>query len=105
MYVDLIVFILLVVAVVLFFRDFTSFVYIVIIMDILYRLLHFISTNLKVPELTALIKKYVPTDVVGLVSNYIGTKGIFYTILIWFMFAMYCVFLFNITKTFVKKYL
>ena len=105
MYVDLIVFILLVIAVVVFFRNFSSFVYFVVIMDILYRLLHFVSDNLKVPELTALIDKYVPENVVGLVSNYIGTKGIFYTILIWFMFFMYCIFLFYITRSFVKKHL
>lgn len=105
MYVDLIVFILLVIAVVVFFRNFSSFVYFVVIMDILYRLLHFLSDNLKVPELTALIDKYVPKDVVGLIGNYIGTKGIFYTILIWFMFFMYCIFLFYIIRTFVKKHL
>ncbi|MBQ9024132.1 MAG: hypothetical protein IJ105_02790 [Bacilli bacterium] len=103
MYVDLIVFILLIIAVVAFFRRFSSFVYLVISMDILYRLLHFIADNLKVPELTALINKYVPTNVVGLVSNYIGTKGIFYIILIWFMFFMYCIFLFYIIRILVKR--
>ena len=103
MYIDLILFILIIIAVVAFFRSFSSFVYLVISLDILYRLLHFISNNLKVPELTALINKYVPTDVVGLISNYIGTKGIFYTILIWFMFFMYCIFLFYILRILVKR--
>lgn len=103
MYIDLILFVLLLIVVVAFFRTFSSAVYSIVALDILYRLLHFISENVKVPELQTLINKYVPTDVVGLVSNYIGTKGIFYTILIWFMFAMYCVFLFYVLKTLVKR--
>ena len=103
MYVDLIVFILLVVVVIAFYRNFPSFIYLVVGIDILYRLLHFISNNLKVPELSTLIDKYVPTDVVGLVSNYIGTEGFFYTLLIWIVFAIYCIFLFYTVRILVKK--
>lgn len=103
MYVDLIVFLVLVIFVIFFFRRFSSFVYLVVSLDILYRLLHFIANNVKVDELTSLINKYVPTDVVGLVSNYIGTKGIFYTLLIWAMFVIYCIFLYYIIRILVKR--
>ena len=91
MYIDLIIFILIIIAVVAFFRSFSSFVYLVVSLDILYRLLHFIADNVKVPELTSLINKYIPTDVVGLVSKYVGTSGIIYIILIWLVFIIYCV--------------
>ena len=103
MYVDLIILVLLIIAVIFFFRSFSSFVYLIVSLDILYRLLHFISNNLKVEELSALIDKYVPENIVDLISNYIGTNGIFYTILIWFMFAMYCIFLFYTIRILVKK--
>ena len=103
MYIDLIILILLIIAVVFFYRRFSSFVYLIVGLDILYRLLHFVADNLKVPELKTLIDKYVPTDVVGLISNYIGTKGIFYTILIWVMFIIYCIFLFYIIRILVKR--
>ena len=103
MYIDLIVLVLLIIAVVFFFRRFSSFVYLMVSLDILYRLLHFIANNVKIPELTALINKYIPTDIVGLISNYIGTKGIFYTILIWFMFVIYCIFLGYLVRLLVKK--
>lgn len=103
MYIDLIIFILIIIAVVAFFRSFSSFVYLVVSLDILYRLLHFIADNVKVPELTSLINKYIPTDVVGLVSKYVGTSGIIYTILIWLVFIIYCVFLFYLVRTIVKR--
>jgi len=103
MYIDLIVFVLLIIAVVVFYRSFSSFVYFVVSLDILYRLLHFIADNVKVPELTSLINKYIPKDVVSMISNYIGTKGVFYTILIWIMFALYCIFLFYMIRSLVKR--
>ena len=103
MYIDLIVFILIIIAVVAFFRSFSSFVYLVVSLDILYRLLHFVADNVKVPELTSLINKYIPTDVVGLVSKYVGTSGIIYTILIWLVFIIYCVFLFYLVRMLVKR--
>ena len=103
MYIDLIVFVLIIIAVVAFYRSFSSFVYLVISLDILYRLLHFIADNVKIPELTSLIDKYVPKDIVSMISNYIGTKGIFYTILMWAMFALYCIFLSYLIKNLVKR--
>ena len=103
MYIDLIVLVILIIAVIFFFRSFSSFVYLIISLDILYRLLHFISDNVKVAELTALIDKYIPENIVDLISNYIGTNGIFYTILIWFMFVMYCIFLFYTIRILVKR--
>lgn len=103
MYIDLIVFVILLIAVILFFRRFSSFIYFTVAMDILYRLLHFIANNVKVPELTALIKKYIPTDVVGLISRYTGTGNIFYTIIIWLMFLIYCIFLGYLIRILVKR--
>lgn len=103
MYIDLVVLLVIVIAVVLFFRKFSSFVYIMVALDIIYRLLHFIANNVPVPDLTALIRKYVPTDMVGLFAKYIGTGNIFYTIVCWAMFAIYCVFLFYTVRILVKK--
>lgn len=103
MYIDLILFIILVVAVIFFFRRFSSFVYLVCAIDILYRLLHFLGDNLGVSELTSLINKYVPGSVVEMVSNYIGTSGILYIILIWAMFVLYAILLFYIIRILVKR--
>lgn len=103
MYIDLIILILLIVAVIFFFRRFSSVIYLIVSVDILYRLLHFIADNVNVPELTALINNYIPSSVVGLISNYIGVNGIIYTILIWLMFVVYCIFLFYIVRILIKR--
>ena len=103
MYIDLILFILLIVAVVFFFRRFSSFVYLVCAVDILFRLLHFIADNVKVAELTSLINKYIPGSVIDMLGKYIGTGGIIYVILSWIMFALYCILLFYIIRILVKR--
>ena len=103
MYVDLIVLIILIIAVIYFFRRFSSFVYLMCALDILYRLLHFIADNVKVPELTALINNYIPRNMVSLLSNYVGAEGLFYTLIIWAMFILYCIFLFYVIRILVKR--
>ena len=103
MYIDIILLILLIAAVVFFFRSFSSFIYLIVSLDILYRLLHFIAYNVKVPELKSLIVKYVPTDMAGLLSKYLGTSGVIYTIIIWFIFVVYCIFLFYTVRALIKK--
>ena len=103
MYVDLIILIVLIILVVYFLRRFSSFVYLMCSMDILYRLLHFIADNVKVPELTVLIKKYIPSSLVDLFSNYVGSEGIFYTLVLWAVFILYCIFLFYVVRILVKR--
>lgn len=103
MYIDLIVFVILIILVIYFFRRFSSFVYLVCSIDLLFRLLHFLGDNLKVPELKSLIDKFIPSDVVGMISNYFGTGGILYTILLWAMFILYCILLFYIVRILIKR--
>ena len=103
MYIDLILFVLLIIAVVFFFKRFSSFVYLVCAVDILFRLLHFIADNVKVAELTSLINKYGPGSVAGMVGNYVGTTGLIYTIVIWAMFVLYCILLFYIVRILFKR--
>ena len=103
MYIDLIVLVILIILVVYFIRNFSSVVYLLCAMDILYRLLHFISENTNVPELSALIDKYIPVSLLGMFGNYVGTEGILFIIIKWIIFILYCIFLFFIVRTIVKR--
>ena len=103
MFIDLIIVVAIVVAVILYFKRFSSFVYMMCALDILYRLLHFLADNLPVPELTSLINKYVPTSLLGLFSNYVGTEGIFFIIVNWAIFLLYSILLFYIIRILVKR--
>lgn len=103
MLINIIIFIIVVGIIVFVFRRFSSFVYAVCGLDILYRLLHFIADNVHVKELTNIINKYIPGSVVSMISKYTGTGGLIYTLVLWFMFVMYALLLFYIIRILVKR--
>lgn len=103
MLINLIILIIVVAIIVFVFRRFSSFVYAICAMDILYRLLHFIADNVHVRELSNLINKYIPVSVVDMVSKFTGTLGFLYLIVLWFMFLMYAILLFYIIRILVKR--
>ena len=98
---DLIVIAILVVAVVLFFRKFSSFVYFVAILDMLLRILTFIKNNVGLPDVSALIGKYVPASIPALIGKY--TDGVIYTILMWCFVIIMAIFLGYTIRIFWKK--
>lgn len=103
MYIDLILLLAIVLAVVFFFKRFSSFILLICSLDILYRLLHFIADNLKIPELSTLIRKYIPTSIPNVTANYVGTKSILYDITLWAMFLAYCILLFYLIRILAKR--
>ncbi len=101
MYIDLVVLVVLILIVIMYFRRFSSFVYFVAIVDIFLRILTFIKNNIGLPDLAAVIDKYLPESVLAIVGNY--TDGIIYTIIAWAFIVIMSIFLFYNTKFFIKK--
>ena len=101
MYIDLVVLVVLILIVIMYFRRFSSFVYFVAIVDIFLRILTFIKNNIGLPDLAAVIDKYLPESVLAIVGNY--TDGIIYTIIAWAFIVIMSIFLFYNTKYFIKK--
>ncbi len=101
MYIDLIVLIILLLVVIFLFRRFSSFVYAVAIVDIFLRILTFIKDHCGLPDVSALIDKYIPESIIAIIGRY--TSGIVYTILIWIFIIIMIIFEFYIIKFFIKK--
>lgn len=101
MYIDLIVLIILVLVVVMFFKRFSSFVFLMAIIDISLRILTFIKNNIGLSDVSALIGKYVPENIFSIINRY--SSGIFNTILKWAFVIIMIFFLSYIIKIFIKK--
>ena len=78
MYIDLIVLIVLIVVVIMFFKRFSSFVFFIAIVDIFLRILTFIKNNIPLPDVSALINKYIPDSILYSNSKYYFRMGIYY---------------------------
>ena len=97
---DLMIFLIFVVLIVIVFKDTKSLIYFVGMADVFMRLVHFIKDQVNVAEFSALINRYIPTSIMGIVGNY--ASGIFYTILAWFYIIIMCWFLGYLIKYLIK---
>lgn len=101
MYIDLILLIILMVVVIMFFKRFSSFVFFIAVFDIFFRILTFIKLNIPLADVAAIMDKYIPTGILGIISRY--SSGIFTTILNWAYVIIMMIFWFYVTKIFFKK--
>ncbi len=101
MYFDLIIFVALVLLVIICFRKFSSFVYVIAIFDIILRILTFIKNNIGLNDISNLISKYVPESIPAMIDNY--TNDPVSIILLWCLLVIYIFFISYVIKTFWKK--
>ena len=79
---DLIIILILVAIVVIVRRDFKAFIYSLGVIELFFRILHFIANNLGIIALSDFIKKYIPhNSIIGVLQAY--SDGLLETILVW----------------------
>lgn len=98
---DLIILVVLIGIVVFFFKQFSSFVYFMAIMDIFLRLFHMIKSCLNIAEFTLFVDKYIPISIPGIINTY--STGIFNTLLILGYIILVAIFEFYTIRIFFKK--
>ena len=101
MYIDLIVLVVIILAVFIFFRKFSSVLYAIFIFDLILRGLTYIKWNINVADVTKIINKYIPESIPAIIGKYLD--GVFYTIVMWIYIALLFIFIGYLIKTFVKK--
>lgn len=101
MYIDAIIVIALIIVAFCWFRKFSKMVYAIAIIDIFFRLLSYISANIGIPGFNGSVKRIFPESIPGLLDNYMS--GIVLTIFVWIYVFFMVVFLFYVTRTFIRK--
>lgn len=100
MYIDLIIFIILVIVMLVWFKKFDSYIYAFGIIDIFFRIIYFIKTHIDIPALNQVLG-YLPSSISGLIEKY--TSGTVELVLLWIVVVLYIIFLYYIIKFFSKK--
>lgn len=103
MYIDLIVLIILIIVVLMFFKRFSSFVFLMAIIDITLRILTFIKNNIGVKDIRNIISKYLPESMFDIINRYTENGSLFNTLLKWAFVIIMVFFLVYIIKIFLKK--
>ena len=103
MYIDLIVLVVLIFIVVMFFKRFSSFVFFMAIVDIFLRILTFVKKNIGLPDVAALINKYIPESIIAIIDKYTSAIPILNGILRWAFVIIMIIFLSYTVKIFINK--
>lgn len=99
---DLIIILILIVIAACFFRDYKNVVYLLGIIEIFFRILHFIGDHLKlIPELNKIINAYIPTSLFTMLGKY--SSGLLYEILMWMLLAVFISFEVYLIRYFLKR--
>ena len=101
MYLDAVIVIALVIFAVCWFRRFSKLVYAFAIIDIFFRLIHFIAANLGIKEFTRWVNRIFPKSIPAIIGNY--SSGVLYVILIWIYIVLMVFFLGYTVRTFIRK--
>lgn len=101
MYIDLVVLIILILVVKMFFKRFSSFVFLMAIIDIFLKIMTYIKYNLGLKDVSYIIGKYFPESIFDIIHKY--TNGLVSTILEWCFVVIMIIFLSYIIKIFIHK--
>lgn len=101
MYLDLVIILVLIIIAFCWFRTFAKTVYAVAIIDIFLRLLYYISAHISIPGFYTWVRRIFPESIPGLLDNYMN--GVLLTIFMWLYIAIMIIFLFYVTRTFIRK--
>ena len=101
MYIDVIIVAALIIVSFCWFRRFSKMVYAIAIIDIFFRLMHYISANIGIKGFNDWVSAIFPKSIPGLLDNYMN--GILLTVFIWIYVVLMVVFLFYIIRAFIRK--
>lgn len=93
---DLAVLLILIIIVVLVLKDVKWVTYLIGIVEIFLRLIHYIGDNLKIASLNNFINEYFPTSIFAIIGKY--SSGVVYDILSWVLVLFLVWFLIYLVK-------
>lgn len=98
---DLIILLVLIIIIAFFFRDYKNVVYFLGIVEIFFRIIHFIGDHLKISELNKFINDYIPQSLFTMLGKY--ANGLLYEILMWLLLAIFISLEVYLIKYFFKR--
>ena len=98
---DVVLLIIILIASGVYFRKFEPMVYLIVCLDLFFRIITFLKNNLGFNEIEEFLTEYVPESIPSIIDKY--TAEILYTLIIWLYVSVFAVFLFYTAKLLWKK--
>ncbi len=97
---DLVIFLILIALVIVFFRDVKFVVYLIGILEIFFRILHYLGDHITFININTFINSYFPTSIFAIINKY--TIGVVNDIISWVLVIAFIMFLIYLIKYFFK---
>lgn len=98
---DLVILLLFIVIVIFLYKDVKFVVYLLAILEIFFRLMHYLGDNLPFININPFVNKYIPVSMLSVVEKY--TNGVVCDLVSWIVIIGFIAFLFYITEYFFRK--
>lgn len=98
---DLVIVLVIIAMIVILCRDFKCVIYSLGIMEIFFRIMHFISDNIKIDVLSSFIKSFVPGSMTDIFARY--SSGLLFSILQWIFVILMGVFVYYLVRYLIKR--
>lgn len=98
---DLAIVVILIIVVILVFKDIKWVTYLLGIVEIFLRIVHWIGDNLQVPDLNRFINNYLPDSLFSMIGQYVS--GTLEIILDWILLGFFIFFLIYLVRYFFNK--
>ena len=97
---DIIIFLVLIIIVLILFRDSRVVIFFIGTSDVLLRLIYFVKDQINIKELSTFVNKYIPSSVYGIIEN--STSGIVTSLLAWLYIGVMIVFVYYLIRHMLK---
>ncbi len=98
---DLIIVLVLIAVIVILRRDFKSFIYSLGVLEIFFRVMHFIGDHLGIIKLNEFIDSYIPSSMISIFAKY--ANGLFYDVLVWIFVIFMGILVYYLVKYLIKR--
>lgn len=98
---ELIIFLILLIIVISLYRDLKFVVYLLGILEIFFRIMHYLGDNLPLININPVVNPYIPTSLFSIIDKY--TTGIINIIISWALVIAFIIFLYYLIRYFFKK--
>lgn len=98
---DLIILLVFIVIVVLLYKDVKFVTYLLGILEIFFRIMHYLGDNISFINLNSFVNKYIPVSMLSIAGKY--TSGIVYDIVSWVIVIGFIAFLVYLTEYFFRR--
>lgn len=98
---DLVILLVLIVLVIMLYRDIKFLTYLFAILEVFFKVAHYIGDNISFIRINRFVNNYIPESLFSIFKSY--TTGIVYDVISWSLIVCFCAFIYFIAQYMIRR--